>query len=198
MKAFVEKYGPLAEKVAKEKNVPVDAVLGQWGLETGWGKSIIPGTNNLGNIKDFSGAGPKAKDNMTGSVDSYRAYDTPDAFGEDFKKLLDKKRFAGAQGTSNARDYFSALKKGGYAEDSNYVNSGVAAAAMAARARSVTPMPEGVKPSEVGGGRGMSVSFEPLIVKYPGKDGRQIMPDQAINTIVNPASPYGRGATGAP
>ena len=197
VKAFVEKYGPLAEKIAKEKNVPVDAVLGQWGLETGWGKSIIPGTNNLGNIKDFSGAGPKAKDNMTGSVDSYRAYDTPDAFGEDFKKLLDKKRFAGAKGTDNARDYFSALKKGGYAEDPNYVNSGVAAAAMAARARSVTPMPEGAKPSEAGGGRGMSVSFEPLIVKYPGKDGRQIMPDQAINTIVNPASPYGRSATGA-
>jgi flagellum-specific peptidoglycan hydrolase FlgJ len=200
---FVKKYSPLAENIAKEKNVPVDAVLGQLGLETGWGKSIIPGSNNLGNIKDFSGNGPKAKDNMTGSVDAYRSYESTDAFGEDFKKLLDKKRYQGAQGTTNAKDYFSALKRGGYAEDPNYVRSGVAAAAMAAKARGTaipsgaTPLPDGVTPSNAGGGRGMSVSFDPLIVKYPGQDGRQVMPDQAINTRVNPANPMQGGANGA-
>lgn len=165
---FVKKYGPLAENIAKEKNVPVDAVLGQLGLETGWGKSIIPGTNNLGNIKDFSGKGPKAKDNMTGSVDAYRSYDTPEAFGEDFKKLLDKKRYSGVQGTDNARDYFSALKKGGYAEDPNYVNSGVAAAAMAAKARASAAKDGAAKPA-INPGRGSADSYKDLrLDKKPG------------------------------
>lgn len=197
---FVKKYGPLADKVAKEMNVPADAVLGQWGLETGWGKSVIPGTNNLGNIKDFSGSGPKAKDNMTGSVDSYRAYETPDAFGEDFKKLLGKKRYSGVQGTDNASDYFKALKKGGYAEDPNYVNSGVNAAAMAARARSATPMPDGVKPSDAGHGRGSADSYnqlrvtaDPIIVQHQSPSGQQVRPDQTINTRVGPPSPVAGG-----
>jgi endonuclease YncB( thermonuclease family) len=132
---FVRQALPQAEKVAARLNVPVDAVLGQWGLETGWGKSVIPGTNNLGNIKDFSNKGPKAKDNMTGSVDSYRAYANTDGFADDFANLLTNKRYAGVAGTKDAVSYFDALKRGGYAEDPNYVTSGSRAADMAARAR---------------------------------------------------------------
>ena len=66
----VAEYLPLAQKESAKTGVAPDILLGQWGLETGWGKSIIPGTNNLGNIKDFSGSGPRATDNMNGSVDS--------------------------------------------------------------------------------------------------------------------------------
>lgn len=136
---FVKEHGPLADKLAAQLGVPSDAILGQWGLETGWGRSVIKGTNNLGNIKDFSGAGPKARDNMTGSVDAYRAYDSTDAFGSDFAKLLGKPRYAGALGTNDPAKYFSGLKAGGYAEDPSYVSKGVQAAAMAARARESQP-----------------------------------------------------------
>ncbi len=65
--AFVEQYRPIAERVAEQTGNDPELYLAKWGLETGWGKSIIPGTNNLGNIKDFSGSGVSAKDNATGS-----------------------------------------------------------------------------------------------------------------------------------
>lgn len=158
---FVKEHGPLADKLAAKLGVPADAILGQWGLETGWGRSVIKGTNNLGNIKDFSGRGPKARDNMTGSVDSYRAYGSTEEFGDDFSKLLGKGRYSGALGTKDTHSYFSGLKAGGYAEDPNYVSKGVQAAAMAARARSGTPLPDdaGSRPGDqrmLFGGAGMT------------------------------------------
>ena len=55
--AFRDTYQAAATTAGTALGVSPDVLLSQWGLETGWGKSIIPGTNNLGNIKDFSGAG---------------------------------------------------------------------------------------------------------------------------------------------
>lgn len=128
---FVKTVEPHARKVAERLGVPVAAVVGQWGLETGWGRSVVPGTNNLGNIKDTSGAGVAATDNQTGSRDKYRQYDTVDQFAEDFTKLLGGGRYKGAMGTKDAQAYFSGLKAGGYAEDPAYVQKGAAAAKMA-------------------------------------------------------------------
>lgn len=125
--AFVAEYLPLAQKVSAKTGVAPDILLGQWGLETGWGKSIIPGTNNLGNIKDFSGSGPRATDNMNGSVDSYRKFATPDEFGDHFTGLLGRKYQGALHTGEDPAKYFGALKKGGYAEDPNYVASGVGA-----------------------------------------------------------------------
>lgn len=192
VKNFVKEHGPLADKLSKELGVPSDAILGQWGLETGWGKSVIPGTNNLGNIKDFSGKGPTARDNMTGSVDAYRQYDSTEKFGDDFKKLLGKKRYAGALGTDNARDYFAGLKQGGYAEDPNYVSSGVKAANMAARARVGTPIPEAKSTQAPGNdvfSKGTSAwpggqagfSVDPLTVFHKDNSGREIAPPQELS-----------------
>lgn len=125
-KEFATQYGPLASSVGKQIGVDPSILLGQWGLETGWGKSVIPGTNNLGNIKDFSGQGTVATDNMTGSVDKYRTYDTPDAFGQDFAGLLNR-RYKNAIGSGNdAQAFAEALKAGGYAEDPDYVRKLVA------------------------------------------------------------------------
>lgn len=131
---FVAQYRPLAERVAKQAGVAPETILGQWGLETGWGKSVIPGTNNLGNIKDFSGGGVLATDNMTGSRDAYRKYGSAEDFGDDFAGLL-ARRYKSAIGSGqNADRYFTALKTSGYAEDPDYVKKGVAATQMAARA----------------------------------------------------------------
>ncbi|WOB06453.1 LPD38 domain-containing protein [Piscinibacter gummiphilus] len=136
---FVRQYLPAAERVAKQLGVEPQVVLGQWGLETGWGRSIIPGTNNLGNIKDFSGGGVAATDNMNGSRDKYRQYGDANAFADDFTGLIGR-RYRGAMGTgADANRYFAALKAGGYAEDPGYVEKGVSAASLVASAMGAKP-----------------------------------------------------------
>ncbi|WP_169717486.1 glycoside hydrolase family 73 protein [Comamonas serinivorans] len=147
---FVRRHQADAEQVAKQLNTSPQWVLGQWGLETGWGKSVIPGTNNLGNIKDFSGKGPSAKDNMTGSVDAYRKYGSTEEFGQDFVRLVGGGRYSGVSGAKDAQSYFAALKSGGYAEDPDYVNKGVSAARMVANAMGGGSAPaEAPKPANV-------------------------------------------------
>ncbi|MFC0260813.1 hypothetical protein CEY09_30520 [Achromobacter marplatensis] len=124
---FAQQYGPQAAAVGKQIGVDPTVLLGQWGLETGWGRSVVPGTNNLGNIKDLSGAGVAATDNMTGSVDRYRAYDTPDAFGNDFAGLINRRYQGALNAGTDAQAYARALKAGGYAEDADYERKLVAA-----------------------------------------------------------------------
>ncbi|MBK9497416.1 MAG: glucosaminidase domain-containing protein [Xanthomonadales bacterium] len=142
---FVSAYAPLAAKVGGEMGVDPSILLGQWGHETGWGKSVIPGTNNLGNIKDFSGRGVAATDNMTGSKDRYRAYGTPDDFGSDFLGLMSRK-FQGAYGAgADPVKYAQALKDGGYAEDPNYV-AGIQAATNKVRSIAGQLFPNQQKP----------------------------------------------------
>ncbi|TEA78635.1 glucosaminidase domain-containing protein [Allopusillimonas ginsengisoli] len=119
---FATQYMPLAQATGRRLGVSPDILLGQWGLETGWGKSVIPGTHNLGNIKDFSGSGIAAKDNMTGSTDKYRAFETPQAFADHYAGLIERK-YPNAVGAGNdPMAYASALKTGGYAEDPDYIN----------------------------------------------------------------------------
>lgn len=127
---FVKKYLPVAQKVGAALGVPPEALLGQWALETGWGKSITKGTGyNLGNIKagsSWKGATVRAYDKAEKSYDPYRVYETPEAFAEDYIKLISKnKRYKGALGSATPEEYFSQLKKGGYATDPQYVKSGV-------------------------------------------------------------------------
>ena len=127
-KEFIATYGPVAEVTGKKLGVEPSVLLGQWGLETGWGKSIIPGTNNPGNIKDFSGKGTAATDNMTGSRDKYRTFKTPEEFGDAYASLISRK-YPGASGSGgDATAYATALKKGGYAEDPGYVKKLASAA----------------------------------------------------------------------
>jgi len=97
---FSQQYAPLATKVGDQLGVSPDLLLTQWGLETGWGKAVIPGTNNLGNIKDFSGGGVAAVDNYNGRTDKYRAFETPDAFGEHFVDLI-KRRYPSVVGSGS-------------------------------------------------------------------------------------------------
>ena len=120
---FASQYGPLATKVGSELGVAPDLLISQWGLETGWGKGIIPGTNNLGNIMDFSGGGVAAVDNYLGRTDKYRAFETPEAFGEHFVDLI-KRKYPNAVGAGDdVVKFATALKQGGYAEHPEYVSS---------------------------------------------------------------------------
>lgn len=118
--AFTEQYAPTAIKVGADTGVAPSILIGQWGLETGWGKSVIPGTNNLGNIKAPKGQGVTATDNANGSVDGYRAYASPDDFGNDFASLM-QRRYPSTIGKGNdVAGFGTALQAGGYAEDRSY------------------------------------------------------------------------------
>lgn len=118
--AFTAQYQDVANRAGEKLGVDPKVLLAQWGLETGWGASVIPGTNNLGNIKDFSGKGVEAVDNATKSRDKYRAYGSVDEFADDFVGLI-KRRYPAAVGQKTAQGFAEALKKGGYAEDPEYV-----------------------------------------------------------------------------
>jgi hypothetical protein len=168
IQGFIQQYAPVAASVGQRIGVAPDVLLGQWGLETGWGKSVISGTNNLGNIK---GPGIAATDNQTGSNDQYRAYASPDAFGNDFANLISS-NYKGAIGVgSDASAYGKALKAGGYAEDSGYANKLAGAVGMVrkfgdaiASAISSTANASELSPQQMGGA--------PVISAM----GQQIMP----------------------
>lgn len=130
---FVQRALPAATRVAQKLDVPVEAVIGQWGLEVGWGKSVIPGTNNLGNIMDFSGKGVEAVDNKLKRKDKYRQYESVDAFADDFSRLLSNPRYKSVPGTKDPLAYFQKLADSGYAEAKDYASTGVKATNMVAK-----------------------------------------------------------------
>jgi flagellum-specific peptidoglycan hydrolase FlgJ len=126
--AFKKQYGAAAELAAKELGVSKDVVLGMWGNETGWGKKVVPGTHNLGNVKQFDGGGVAAVDNMTGTLDRYRQYGSDENFAKEWAAMI-KRKYPGALGAGgNARQFATALKNGGYAGDPDYVSKVVGSA----------------------------------------------------------------------
>ncbi len=118
---FTKQYGAIAKAAGDRLKIDPQILLGQWGLETGWGKSVVPGTNNLGNIKDFTGGGVGATDNITGSRDNYRQFDTPEAFADHFSGLIERKYPDAIGAGEDAAKFAQALKAGGYAEDPAYI-----------------------------------------------------------------------------
>lgn len=126
---FIKKYWGMATVIAKKLNVPAEAVLAQFAAETGWGKSVIKGTNNLGNIKagsSWKGATVRAYDKIEKSYDPYRVYNTPEEFAEDYVRLMrNNKRYKNVIGSSTPAEFFDELKKAGYATDKDYVSKGL-------------------------------------------------------------------------
>lgn len=122
---FAAKYRNAAVLAGQELGVDPGIIISQWGLETGWGKSIIPNTNNLGNIKDFSGKGVKAYDKEEKSNDRYRQYESPEAFAKDYVSLI-KRKYPGSVGAGgDAKKFVAGLgtgKPGGYATDKEYAS----------------------------------------------------------------------------
>ncbi|MDR8747229.1 glucosaminidase domain-containing protein [Burkholderia multivorans] len=137
--AFAAAYGDVASRIADQTGIDPVTVLGQLGHETGWGRSIIPGTNNLGNIKDFTGRGARARDNMTGSDDAYRVYSSPMEFADDYASLIRRKYPAALNTGPDAAATAAALVKGGYAEDPAYRSKLIAATRTVGQALGLTP-----------------------------------------------------------
>ena len=125
---FIQKYWGAAKRISKELNVPIEAVLAQFALETDWGRKVIPGTNNLGNIKalgGWKGKTVRAYDKREKSNDPYRVYASVEDFADDYIKVVKHRRYKNVIGSKSSNEFFSRLKNAGYATDPNYVNSGV-------------------------------------------------------------------------
>lgn len=126
---FIQKYWGMAVKIAEALNTKPDLVISQFAAETGWGKSIIKGTNNLGNIKagkNWKGDTVKAYDRIEKSYDPYKVYKTPEDFAEDYIQLVGKsKRYQNVKNSKTANEFYSSLKKAGYATDVKYVDKGI-------------------------------------------------------------------------
>jgi peptidoglycan hydrolase FlgJ len=148
---FVETMRPHAEAAARAVGIPVDLLLAQAGLETGWGQrqpKAADGTasHNLFGIK--AGAGWKGSTAlaatteyvagaMVRTVDRFRAYPSYAEAFQDFAKLIaGSSRFATA--VASAGDpvaYAKGLQRGGYATDPQYADKLVHAIRMVASHR---------------------------------------------------------------
>ncbi|MDD2883089.1 MAG: glucosaminidase domain-containing protein [Rhodoferax sp.] len=114
----------IADGAAKAGFNP-DFINGLSLLETRHGKKAIGGTNNLFNIKSFSGHGVRAFDKTEGSNDRYRVYDNYMESVSDITSLLSRK-YPGAKSAKTPEEFARALKRGGYATDPNYESKLVA------------------------------------------------------------------------
>ena len=149
---FATKYHDAAVRAGKELGVDPGIIISQWGLETGWGKSIIPGTNNLGNIKDFSGKGTSAYDKVEKSTSKYRKYETPEAFVDDYVSLIKRKYPEAVGAGGDAKKFVTGLRPGepgGYATDKDYAskflrNTPVTSAQAATMPQAAAPAQAGI------------------------------------------------------
>lgn len=142
---FVRKLQPLADSAAASLGVAPDTLIAQAALETGWGRRIPAGADgqsscNLFGIKAGAGWHGPAVTSITTEYERGTAGSTPAAFRSygdatqsvnDYVSLLRANpRYAGALGAgSDVHAFASALQRGGYATDPDYVHKLVATAA---------------------------------------------------------------------
>ena len=155
--SFIDKLRPQAEAAAKALGVPVQFLLAQAGLESGWGKSQPKtadgaSSHNLFGIKAgrrWSGDVAPAKTteyvqgNAIRSTERFRAYGSYSDSFQDFVRLLkDNRRYADTlANTHSARDYAQSLQRAGYATDPAYADKLMRAIALVSR-HSGAPAPQ--------------------------------------------------------
>ena len=117
---FVKEYSPIAQRIGEQIDVDPAILLAKFGLETGWGKSVIPNSYNLGNIKDFSGSGVMATDNQTKKREKYMQFQDPEVFADYYADFM-KRLYPKAIGSGSDIDKFTTGLgegvKGSYADN---------------------------------------------------------------------------------
>jgi hypothetical protein len=103
---FVKEYSPIAERIGEQIDVDPAILLAKFGLETSWGKSVVPKSYNLGNIKDFSGSGITAVDNETKKPDKYVQFEDPEVFADYYVDLI-KRLYPNAIGSKSDMNKFA-------------------------------------------------------------------------------------------
>ena len=132
---FVATMMPMAEQAAKKLGVDPRYLVAQAALETGWGKSIIRGSesgssHNLFGIKAHGWDGASAKVTTSEFVQGvkvkekaeFRSYDSFEQSFNDYVSFLESNgRYKQAlQSTANPERFVSELQQAGYATDPNY------------------------------------------------------------------------------
>ncbi len=98
----------LAIKTSKKTGIPADLIYGQWSHETGGFNDIkVAALNNLGGIRVPGGL-------------KYRKFESLDDFANYYSNLMLSKRYEGVTSAKNPQEFASALKKGGYYEDTQF------------------------------------------------------------------------------
>ena len=132
---FIAKLYPAAVQASKETGMSWELMLAQAALETGWGQKVLPGTNNIFNIKAGKGWQGESKTFHVWEIkngkkiwidDSFRVYkDYTEAFTDRTNFLQKNPRYAkaglfdeGVKGDMLAEA--KALQAAGYATDPNY------------------------------------------------------------------------------
>ncbi len=106
---FISQYGNVAASTAASAGLSTSEVLGQWGLETGWGQHFA-GTNNPGNVSPG------------GHVANYAT------IGDGAKAYLGALNYEGIGNMANdPAGFAAALQSQGYATDPNYADKITAA-----------------------------------------------------------------------
>lgn len=131
---FIEKYLPYAKMIEGEWGIPVSLSLSQAGLETGWGRSIPEGSNNLFGIKESDGypsiSYTTTEDDGTGTLYKTKAgfniYESPQQAFEHYAMVLYKDHFInkGWRSAGDSIGMITAIQSGEsykYATDKNYV-----------------------------------------------------------------------------
>lgn len=124
-KSFVRNVLPAAEKASAATGIPTNVIMAQWALESGWGKSGLAKTGNLGGIKEW-GKGA-AVDMPTKEVVNGEKINTMGRF-KDFKgnigsyadsyaKLMSGPRYAQVRAQRDPLKAIDALSRSGYATE---------------------------------------------------------------------------------
>ena len=135
---FVQRMNAIAARVEQDSGIPSGFMIGQAGLESGWGKHqarMADGSpsHNLFGIKAGSGWTGKVAEVTTTeyvngqakqTVAKFRAYDSYEASFRDFARLINQNpRYAHArQQTGSVVAYASGLQRAGYATDPAYAS----------------------------------------------------------------------------
>jgi flagellar protein FlgJ len=132
---FVARLLPAAQRASLASGVPVQLIMAQAALESGWGRREIKGeggqtTFNLFGIKaDKSWKGPVAQATTTEHVHgkaeqtqaSFRAYGSYDEAFADYARFLTRNpRYAGVRSAPDAAQAAHGLQRAGYASDPDY------------------------------------------------------------------------------
>lgn len=132
---FIADLYPAAVRVSKQTGMSAELILAQAALETGWGEKVLPGTNNIFNIKDSKGWDGPSKTFHVWEIEGgkkvwkdqdFRVYGSIDeALTDRVKFLKENGRYAKAglfdEGTlGNLEKEARALQKAGYATDPHY------------------------------------------------------------------------------
>jgi flagellar protein FlgJ len=155
---FIEKMRPHAEAAARALGLPVQFLLAQAGLETGWGRSQPKtadgaSSHNLFGVKSgrrWSGAIAQATTTeyvggrATPTPATFRAYGSYAESMNDFARLLKgSRRYADALAQAgDPRAYATSLQRAGYATDPAYADKLARAIALVSRHTRSPPAPQ--------------------------------------------------------